>query len=158
MRSKRNWVFSQQSISFELETLSNFMGQLTVGINILISLCFSLKLADCIFFYTLFQLFFFCYSQCCYSYWLATNVLFNPQLFIHNVFQLKPWVQLYSPYPSYMIVPSQVKNEGKSSCHMGKSRYVPSKTESGIMELELGLTEYSRSFYKNCSPCAPKKC
>lgn len=55
-----------------------------------------------------------------------------------------------------MIVLSQVKNKRKSSCHTGKSRFVPSKTESGIIEFEHGLTEYSGSFYKSCSPCAQK--
>lgn len=55
-----------------------------------------------------------------------------------------------------MIILSQVRNEGKCSCHVGKARYVPSKTGSGVMELELGLTEHSRSFYKNRSPCAQK--
>lgn len=39
-----------------------------------------------------------------------------------------------------MIIFSYVKNKEESSCHMGKSRHVPSKTASGTVELELGLT------------------
>lgn len=42
------------------DMFSNFMGKLSVGIIILISLYFFLKLADCVVYYILFLLFFFC--------------------------------------------------------------------------------------------------
>lgn len=128
---------------------SNFMGQLAVGINILITLYFPLKLAGCTLFYTLFQLFFFCYCQCCYSDRLATNELFNPQLFTSNIFQLKPCLQLSLPFLHDCSLSGQV-------CHIGKSRYVRSKTWKWNHESWTGSNRIFKIILQNLQSLCPQ--
>lgn len=78
------------------DMFSNFMGKLTVGIIILISLYFFLKLADCVVYYILFLLFFFfCSLRADTLIDLLQNIyIFSLQIFVQNIFFVKPWIQL----------------------------------------------------------------